>query len=66
MQRDPDLVILTDVPDDVLYAVSSIGLVDLVEDDVYAANNITRHMHAMPSAQHGALHLYVHRQINQT
>ncbi|EED15930.1 O-methyltransferase, putative [Talaromyces stipitatus ATCC 10500] len=41
---------------DVLYSLSSIGLVDLVQDDVFEANDITRHMIAMPSAQHGTLH----------
>lgn len=38
--------------------MSSLGLVDLVEDDVFEANSITRHMNAMPASQHGALHLY--------
>jgi hypothetical protein len=37
--------------------MAGLGLVDLVEDDVYSANSITRHMVDMPSAQHGALHL---------
>lgn len=38
--------------------MAGLGLVGLVEDDVYEANDITRHMVQMPSAQHGALHLY--------
>ncbi|QKX53927.1 uncharacterized protein TRUGW13939_01007 [Talaromyces rugulosus] len=41
---------------DTLFAMAGLGLVDLVEDDVYEANEITRHMVQMPSAQHGALH----------
>lgn len=38
--------------------MAGLGLVDLVEDDLYEANDITRHMVQMPSAQHGCLHLY--------
>ncbi|PCG98930.1 O-methyltransferase, family 2 [Penicillium occitanis (nom. inval.)] len=41
---------------DALYAISSIGLVDLVQGDLFEANDNTRHMVNMPSAQHGALH----------
>ncbi|KAH8689187.1 putative O-methyltransferase [Talaromyces proteolyticus] len=41
---------------DTLFAMAGIGLVELVEDDIYAANSITQHMVHMPSAQHGALH----------
>ncbi|KAL1965294.1 hypothetical protein VTN77DRAFT_5896 [Rasamsonia byssochlamydoides] len=41
---------------DTLFAVAGLGFVELVEDDVYEANSITRHMVNMPSAQHGALH----------
>lgn len=37
--------------------MAGLGFVELVEDDVYEANSITRHMVNMPSAQHGALHL---------
>jgi hypothetical protein len=39
--------------------MSGLGLVERVDEDTFAANAITRHMVAMPSAQHGALHLSV-------
>jgi len=41
--------------------MAGLNLVDLIDTDLsmYSANAITRHMVAMPSAQHGALHLSV-------
>ncbi|KAE8415050.1 S-adenosyl-L-methionine-dependent methyltransferase [Aspergillus pseudocaelatus] len=44
------------VSHDTLYAMSGLGFVDLVGDDLYSANAITKHLATMPSAQHGALH----------
>lgn len=32
-------------------------MVERVAEDSYAANAVTKHMVAMPSSQHGALHL---------
>ena len=40
-----------------MYAMAALGLVDLVGDDTYRANAITRHMLAVPSSIHGMLHL---------
>jgi hypothetical protein len=40
--------------------MAGLGLVERVEEDRFNANAITRHMVAMPSAQHGALHLFVY------
>ncbi|OJJ43678.1 hypothetical protein ASPZODRAFT_136139 [Penicilliopsis zonata CBS 506.65] len=41
---------------DTLYVMAGLGFVDLVEDNVFVANCITKHLVNMPSAQHGALH----------
>ncbi|CAI7639916.1 unnamed protein product [Penicillium glandicola] len=41
---------------DTLYIMAGLGLVERVAEDCFAANAITNHMVAMPSAQHGALH----------
>ncbi|KAJ9244202.1 hypothetical protein DTO169E5_1807 [Paecilomyces variotii] len=43
---------------DMLFVMAGLNLVDLIDTDLsmYSANAITRHMVAMPSAQHGALH----------
>lgn len=43
---------------DTLYIMAGLGLVDCV-DEHFHANEITRHMVDMPSAQHGAMHLLV-------
>ncbi|KAL3471136.1 S-adenosyl-L-methionine-dependent methyltransferase [Aspergillus californicus] len=42
--------------EDALYAMSGLGLVDLVGEDSYSANALTRHLAASPSAVHGAVH----------
>lgn len=39
--------------------MAGLGLVELVEQNMFRANSITRYMVDMPSAQHGAVHLYV-------
>lgn len=39
--------------------MAGLGLVERVEENIFNANAITRHMVAMPSAQHGAVHLCV-------
>jgi hypothetical protein len=39
--------------------MAGLGLVERVAEDCFTANAITNHMVAMPSAQHGALHLSV-------
>ncbi|KAJ5348225.1 hypothetical protein MYU51_011013 [Penicillium brevicompactum] len=44
---------------DTLYIMSGLGLVERVSEERFAANAVTNHMVAMPSAQHGALHLSV-------
>ncbi|KKK13957.1 hypothetical protein ARAM_000205 [Aspergillus rambellii] len=41
---------------DTLFAMAGLGLVDLVEGDLYSANALTRHLAATPSAVHGAIH----------
>ncbi|PYH90942.1 hypothetical protein BO71DRAFT_62550 [Aspergillus ellipticus CBS 707.79] len=51
----------TDVPgprlvDDAPFAMAGLGFVDMVDDGLYCANAITRHLEATPSSQHGALH----------
>lgn len=38
--------------------MAGLGLIDGV-DDRFQANDVTQHMVEMPSAQHGALHLFV-------
>ncbi|KAF4770388.1 hypothetical protein HAV15_012949 [Penicillium sp. str.  len=43
---------------DTLYIMAGLGLVERVGEDCFTANAITNHMVAMPSAQHGALHLH--------
>jgi hypothetical protein len=40
-----------------MFVMAGLGFVDLVEDNVFAPNDITRHMVSVPSAPHGALHL---------
>ena len=44
---------------DTLYIMAGLGLVERVGEDCFTANAITNLMVAMPSAQHGALHLSV-------
>lgn len=39
--------------------MAGLGFVEAVEGGLFAPNAITKHMVTMPSAQHGALHLYV-------
>ncbi|KAJ5761841.1 uncharacterized protein N7511_005223 [Penicillium nucicola] len=41
---------------DTLYIMAGLGFVERVDEDRFNANAITKHMVAMPSAQHGALH----------
>lgn len=50
---------LTPTVADTLYIMAGLGLLDRVEENIFQANAITRHMAAMPSAQHGAVHLWV-------
>ncbi|KAJ5860682.1 uncharacterized protein N7529_007992 [Penicillium soppii] len=56
-KNEPELS--TRLASDTLYIMSGLGLVERVAEDIFAANAITKHMVAMPSAQHGALHLSV-------
>lgn len=44
---------------DTLYIMAGLGLVERVDEDRFNANAITHHMVDMPSAQHGAVHLFV-------
>ncbi|KAL4769841.1 S-adenosyl-L-methionine-dependent methyltransferase [Aspergillus nidulans var. acristatus] len=41
---------------DTLFAMVGLGLVDLAGEDIYSANNLTRHLAVSPSAAHGAVH----------
>lgn len=40
-----------------MFIMAGIGLLDLVENDTFVANDISKHMVAVPSAQHGMFHL---------
>ncbi|KAJ5549704.1 hypothetical protein N7461_004402 [Penicillium sp. DV-2018c] len=53
-RNEPELS--TRLASDTLYIMSGLGLIDRVAEDCFTANAITKHMVAMPSAQHGALH----------
>ncbi|KAL5048354.1 hypothetical protein BDW71DRAFT_196030 [Aspergillus fruticulosus] len=44
------------IPCDTLFAMSGLGLVDLDREDLYSANDLTRHLAVSPSAAHGAIH----------
>ncbi|KAI9848029.1 MAG: hypothetical protein M1837_001131 [Sclerophora amabilis] len=41
---------------DTMFVMAGLGLVDLVEEDTFSTNAVTRHMVSLPSALHGALH----------
>ncbi|PLB53915.1 O-methyltransferase [Aspergillus steynii IBT 23096] len=41
---------------DTLFAMAGLGFVDITSDELYSPNEITRHLAAFQSAQHGALH----------
>ncbi|OQD63116.1 hypothetical protein PENPOL_c010G06708 [Penicillium polonicum] len=56
-ENEPELN--TRLASDTLYIMAGLGLVERVAEDCFTANAITNHMVAMPSAQHGALHLSV-------
>ncbi|KAI9038118.1 putative O-methyltransferase [Aspergillus affinis] len=43
-------------PADTLFAIAGLEFVDVTSDELYCANDITRHLAAFPSAQHGVLH----------
>ncbi|GAT20336.1 O-methyltransferase [Aspergillus luchuensis] len=43
--------------DDTLFLMGGLGFLDLLPDDVYRANDVTRFLVETPSAQHGAMHL---------
>lgn len=47
----------TDLSADTMYAMAGLGLVDLLEDDTFGVNMVTRHINAVQSAIHGMLHL---------
>ncbi|CAG8006888.1 unnamed protein product [Penicillium salamii] len=51
-----NLGIGTRLASDTLYIMSGLGMVECVAENIFSANAITKHMVAMPSAQHGALH----------
>lgn len=40
-----------------MFVMARLELVEIMGDNLFAANDITRHMVIMPSALHGALHL---------
>lgn len=42
-----------------MFAMAGLGFVDLVEEDTYQVNALTRHMVEVPSSIHGMLHLLV-------
>ncbi len=39
-----------------MFTMAGLGFVDLVDDDTFAANDITRHIVSVPSVPHGMLH----------
>jgi hypothetical protein len=41
---------------DTLFVLAGQSILDLISDDVYAPNDVTRHYAAIPSAPHGAMH----------
>ena len=45
------------VADDTLFLMGALGFLDLLPDDVYVANEVTKFLAETPSAQHGAMHL---------
>ncbi|OAG34209.1 hypothetical protein AYO21_11654 [Fonsecaea monophora] len=47
---------LTMIPEDTMFAMAGLGLVDLVDDTTYQVNPITAHMAIVPSSLHGMLH----------
>ncbi|KAJ9492405.1 hypothetical protein VN97_g802 [Penicillium thymicola] len=53
-ENEPELSIR--LASDTLYIMAGLSLVERVAEDCFTANAITKHMVAMPSAQHGALH----------
>ncbi|KAL3457040.1 S-adenosyl-L-methionine-dependent methyltransferase [Aspergillus heterothallicus] len=42
--------------EDTLLAMAGLGLLEVVEEDLYAANDLTRHLVLNPSAVHGGIH----------
>jgi hypothetical protein len=42
---------------DTLYIMAGLGLLDMVGEDVYKANEVTAHLVAYPTKIHGILHL---------
>lgn len=42
---------------DTMYAMAGLGLVDMVDDQTFKTNAITKHMERVPSSLHGMLHL---------
>lgn len=44
---------------DTMYAMAGLGFVDLIDEDTFRSNAITKHIGEVPSAIHGMLHLYV-------
>ncbi|BCS26953.1 uncharacterized protein APUU_60001A [Aspergillus puulaauensis] len=42
--------------DDTLLAMGGLGLLEVVEEGLYAANDLTRHLGSTPSAVHGGIH----------
>jgi hypothetical protein len=42
-----------------MFAMAGLGLVDLVDEDTYEANAVTKYMLEVPSSIHGMLHLSV-------
>ncbi|KIW84905.1 hypothetical protein Z517_00293 [Fonsecaea pedrosoi CBS 271.37] len=47
---------LTKIPEDTMFAMAGLGLVDLADDTTYQVNPITAHMAIVPSSLHGMLH----------
>lgn len=41
--------------EDTLLAMAGLGFVDRVDEDMYQANEVTKHIEATPSAKHGSL-----------
>lgn len=43
--------------EDTLYIMAGLGLLDMIGEDVYKADEVTQHLVAYPTKIHGLLHL---------
>lgn len=47
-----------------MFAMAGLGFVDLMDEDAYTANAITRHINDVPSVIHGLIHLSVNGSLH--